>query len=132
MFVFFELWLWVYSWLFIREFVFERIPTFNLYDWLLWNYSQYSGFKNIVKTPYTLYQKYLTEITMIFLDCKSMLQAKSKMKPKFPVPKHHDISLESRIFVKSSLPPHPFFVLPETPPPNFHPCLRTIPSPCLQ
>ena len=34
----------------------------------------------------------MTEITIIFLDYKSRSQAKSRMKPKFPVPVHHDIT----------------------------------------
>ena len=30
-------------------------------------------------------------ILIIFFDCKTVSQAKSKMKPKFPVPVHHNI-----------------------------------------
>ena len=67
------------------------IQTFNFYFWLLWGHNQYTGLKTIVKTPYTVYQKYSTKILMIFFDHKPISQAKSKMKPKFPVPEHHDI-----------------------------------------
>ena len=44
-----------------------------------------------LKQPYRLYQKYLTEILILFYDDKSISQVKSKMNLKFPVPVHHDI-----------------------------------------
>ena len=57
---------------------------------------QYFRFKNIFKTSYTLDQKYLMEIPIIFFYCKTISQAKSKMKPKFPVPVHHDIRHQAK------------------------------------
>ena len=41
---------------------FEEIQTFNCHFWSLPIDEQYSWFKNIVKRPYILYQKYLTRV----------------------------------------------------------------------
>ena len=63
---------------------FQRIQTFNFYLWVLWNHNGIMGLKILLK-QIKIY------ILMIFFHCKSMSQAKCKMKPKFPVSVHHDL-----------------------------------------
>ena len=50
------------------------------------------GLKTVLKHFKHYNKKYLSEIKIIFLDYRSISKAKSNMKPKFPVPVHHDLS----------------------------------------